>query len=233
MRINKGGVQAIRRHVEQASDRLDDLARRAAFAGTTDPLLLAESLITLSSTVEELRVSEEELHRQHHNLAASRELIEMERLRYQELFNDAPDAYLITNPDGVIREANRAAAVLLGVPASTLLGKPLVVFVPEEDRRGFRTQLPWLFETERLDGWEIRLVPRRKSPIPVEITVAPVRDAAGRGTGLRWLIRDISFRKRDEALLAAEPPQPVPVVPPRSRPAQGGDPNRRVARGLL
>ena len=36
--------------------------------------------------------------------------MEQERHRYQELFDAAPDAYLTTDPAGIVREANLAAA---------------------------------------------------------------------------------------------------------------------------
>ena len=193
--MDTDGIDAIHHHIERAATRLDDLAQRATSGESENVQLVAESLLVLSNTLEELRVSEEELHSQHRSLATSRELVEAERLRYQELFHFAPDAYFVTDPEGVIREANRAAAELLGVLESILPGKPMAVFVPEEHRRAFRIQLRWLFETDRLDGWEMQLKRRGGPPVPVEITVAPVRDGRGRGTGLRWLVRDIARRK--------------------------------------
>ena len=51
--------------------------------------------------------------------------LEEERQRYQELFEFAPDGYLVTDALGVIREANRAASELLGIRAEFLRGKPL------------------------------------------------------------------------------------------------------------
>jgi PAS domain-containing protein len=67
----------------------------------------------LQASLEELQIAEEELQQQQEELAASRYLVEAERQRYQELFNFAPDGYLVTDAHGVIQEANRAAAVLL------------------------------------------------------------------------------------------------------------------------
>ncbi|HJZ89861.1 MAG TPA: PAS domain-containing protein, partial [Gemmataceae bacterium] len=68
----------------------------------------------LTVTLEELRITEEELRRQNEELASAQEVILAERQRYQELFNFAPDGYMVTDANGVIHEANLAAADLLG-----------------------------------------------------------------------------------------------------------------------
>src|SRR5919205_1737997 len=92
----------------------------------------------LALAFEELQVAEEELHVQTEELSASRVLLEGERLRYRALFEHAPVPYLVTNPQGVISDANRAAAMFLRVPPAYLRGKPLVVFVSPARRRAFR-----------------------------------------------------------------------------------------------
>src|SRR5256885_15870105 len=59
----------------------------------------------LFGALEELRVADEELRVQNEELAASKHAIDAERLRYRELFDFAPDAYLVTDVHGTIREA--------------------------------------------------------------------------------------------------------------------------------
>src|SRR5262249_46724871 len=99
--------------------------------------VLPELLEDLHTALEELHVAEEEQYQQNEALAAARLTAEAERQRYQELFDFAPDGYLVTDPEGIIQEANRAAAVLLGVPQPRLLDRPLVSFVAEEERPAF------------------------------------------------------------------------------------------------
>ena len=60
---------------------------------------------------------------------------------YFELFEFSPIAFLLTDANGLILEANQAIAHLLNVPHIYLVGKPLAVFVAEGDRRTFRTRL--------------------------------------------------------------------------------------------
>src|SRR6185436_18725171 len=89
----------------------------------------------LHSAFEELRAAEEELRHQSDSLATARERVEAERWSYQELFEFAPDAYLMTEANGTIREANRAACALLGMAHGALIGGPLALFVSEDARR--------------------------------------------------------------------------------------------------
>src|ERR671924_391809 len=75
----------------------------------------------LHLTFEELQKAHEELCQQAESIQEVTRALERERQRYQELFDFAPDAYLITDVDGTIREANHAAAQLLEVDVLALI----------------------------------------------------------------------------------------------------------------
>jgi PAS domain S-box-containing protein len=92
----------------------------------------------LQTYVEELRIAREELQAQNDELRESRERIELERKRYADLFDLAPVGYLVTDLDGLVEEANRAAANLLGRELRFLVGKPLAALVGTERRSAFR-----------------------------------------------------------------------------------------------
>ena len=186
------------RQIEAVRRRLAELEERAL--GPADQrVLLLESLEELSATLEELHVAAEELRHQNDELAAARQAVEAERQRYQDLFEFAPDGYLVTDHDGVIREANRAAASLLGVQPEFLVGKPLSVFVSEEDQKSFYGGLSqFRSATDAKEDWQLRLQPRDRTPFPASLTVGSVRQPEGGLTGLRWLIRDITERKEAE-----------------------------------
>jgi PAS domain S-box-containing protein len=95
----------------------------------------------LSTAFAELQIANEELYQQHEELLVTQQALIAERQRYQQLFEFAPDAYLVTDVNGLIQEANRAAATLLNRSQQFLVGKPLVCYVVEEERRAFRNQL--------------------------------------------------------------------------------------------
>jgi PAS domain S-box-containing protein len=107
-----------------------------------------------------------------------------------ELADFLPDAYLVTDANGVVRRANRAAAELLGRPQWHLAGKPLAVFVVGAQRQAFRREITALAgQLTRIDDWKVRFTPTRGEPFDASVTVGGVRDTAGRLVALRWLVR--------------------------------------------
>ncbi|MGH8010782.1 MAG: PAS domain-containing protein, partial [Candidatus Binatia bacterium] len=89
----------------------------------------------LQTALEALQTAEEDERQQNEELVRARQTIEVERRRYQELFDFAPDGYLVTDVSGTIQEANRAATALLQTSWHSLVGKQLLVFVPQAERK--------------------------------------------------------------------------------------------------
>ncbi len=187
--------------------------RTAELRETVEQLQTANT--QLHEQAAELEVAGEELTAQNDELRAAQQSLEMERLRYQELFDFAPGGYLVTDLNETIREANRAAASMLGVSAKRLEGKPLAVYVSEPEHSTLYARLAELQRTQTAQTWEMRLAPRQGESFPVLVDVAPARDARGQLVGLRWLLRDITERKRAEEEIAnlakfpTENPNPI------------------------
>ena len=163
--------------------------------------LLFQSLEELQAVLEELQVSEEELRHQNEALVSTRHAVEAERQRYQELFEFAPDGYLVTDADGRIQEANCAIATLLNISQPFLVGKPLLIFVDPPERPTFHLTLDRLQQVNILQDWEIHLRSHQRSPFDAMLTVSAVRNARGQLVSLRWLLRDITKQKQTEGLL--------------------------------
>lgn len=152
----------------------------------------------LTLAFEELQVAEEELRVQTDELTTSREMLELERAHYRALFELAPVAYFVTDAQGVIRHANRAASALLRVRQNGLRGKPIAVFVPERTRRRFRDRLSTL-ESARSDiRLRLRLRARDRKLLSVAATIGIVRERKGAIAELRWLVVDDAARRRGE-----------------------------------
>ena len=185
--------------VEFAHERLADLRRHVdALPENERHGLLVEAVEELSVALEELQVTSEELRHQNEELETIQQHAEAERRRYLDLFDFAPEGYLVTDLKGVIQEANRAASTLLSVPQTFLIRKPLSVYIKEEDLNAFRTQLNRLPTLKHLENWEITLQPRDGKPFPATFTVTTVAGSRHEPPSLRWMIHDTSEHKRME-----------------------------------
>ncbi|PHM11305.1 hypothetical protein CK516_03410 [Nostoc sp. 'Peltigera malacea cyanobiont' DB3992] len=150
--------------------------------GITDSTNLMETCEALRETLEELRQQNEEL-------AIAREKAELKHQRYQDLFDLAPDAYLVTDVAGIIKEANYVAAALLSVRQKYLVGKPLILFIAELDRQTFMNQLANL---QQVRDWEVYLQPQTGTTFPARIKMVAMYDSQDQQIGWRWLLCDIS-----------------------------------------
>jgi two-component system sensor histidine kinase UhpB len=186
---------------EALQQRVKTLRQQAVEGPVRPREILARVFEEFQGALEELQVAQEELRLQNEELAIARQAAETERQRYQELFNCAPDGYLVTSMTGAIEEANYTAATLLAVDQRWLVGKPLSVFVAKEEQRAYHAQLNRLLRLGRVQDWEVRLQPRKGPPFPVAVTAATVYDSQGESVSVRWVIRDITERKRAQQAL--------------------------------
>jgi PAS domain S-box-containing protein len=115
------------------------------------------------------------------------------QLRYQNLFDFAPDGYLVTDLRGIILAANHAVATLLNRDRHFLLGKPLAFLF---DRAGRNAVYRWLtrFAVEDWDPvpCEFRTATGRHACQNVQVSASRVPGAADEPDRLRWLLRDAS-----------------------------------------
>lgn len=141
----------------------------------------------IEMALEELDVMWEELQGQ-------AELLSRENERYAEFFEYAPDAYVITDAGGNVREVNQAAVELLGAPRDEIVARPLSACVPESERAAFLTRwvgvvlgnaaqpAAWRGKVSRADGtavevnFSVRAIPLKKSGVG----------------GICWLIRPLA-----------------------------------------
>lgn len=191
------------RQVEQMDRRLAEMSRQLAGTDLAPAAreMLEHSFQELTTAMEELYVAQEELRVQNEELMATRMDLEAERQRYVELFEYAPDGYLVTDVNGTIREANVQAAAMLKYTSANLRGKPLVARIAPEDRRALLDELVALSRGVGKQRMSWRIQPRGRPPIDADFSASPVRDSAGKVVSIRWLIRDMTATKRAQQQL--------------------------------
>jgi putative nucleotidyltransferase with HDIG domain/PAS domain S-box-containing protein len=121
--------------------------------------------------------------------------------RYQDFFELAPDAYLVTDDQMFIQESNLAAAALLQLSQASLQGKPLSHFIAGEDRPAFQASLIQLREGGEKRNWEIHLQSGEGPPMAVRITVRAQTDQHDKLVRMLWLLRDAREGKMEAETL--------------------------------
>ena len=144
----------------------------------------------LASSLEELRVAEEQLAEQGAALAVRQHDFDR-RLDYERrLFDLAPAVLLSTDLMGSITDANRAATTFFGKEMYHLDGKPIVCFVPLPERTVFREQLRRMTIADGASDWRFHVTRPRDVPVAVSAAVRLVgRGHPSGGAALFWALR--------------------------------------------
>ena len=118
---------------------------------------------------------------------------------YTAVFEASPDAMLVVDPEGVIRDLNRQAVAMFGWSREEIEGSPVERLVPAASRDLHRSHRRRYAEVPRPRpmgrGLELKAVRKDGSTIPVEISLAPSNLGAGRGHVI-CAVRDISAWQR-------------------------------------
>jgi len=118
--------------------------------------------------------------------------------KYRDLINASPDAVCVIDADRRYVLVNPAGVELSGVPEHELIGSSIVESYLPEELHLFQER----FDKLKAEGslrFERKFVRGNGEVIPVEVSLTALR-----GQYYQAIIRDISQRKRREALLAGE-----------------------------
>jgi PAS domain S-box-containing protein len=143
----------------------------------------------LTTSLEELKVAEEELREQNEKLAAQKSVVDEQARFYRQLFLHAPLPAFITDTYGNIQQANLAAATLFRREANHLERKPLAALLPRDRRDAFRKQLK-LITADGVRDWPLVLQRVGDTPVNIHAAVQVVPDiGASRTSILYWMLR--------------------------------------------
>ncbi|MEY2525402.1 MAG: hypothetical protein QOE73_173, partial [Verrucomicrobiota bacterium] len=118
--------------------------------------------------------------------------------KYRDLIDASPDAICVLDADSKYVMVNPAGIELVGRPEEELIGSSVTeTYVPEELHL-FRDRIEKL-KAEGSFRFERKFLRKNGEVIPVEVSLSALR-----GQYYQAIIRDISNRKRREALLAGE-----------------------------
>src|SRR5579863_3376070 len=147
---------------------------------------LRGAIADLKATNERERDQPEALIEAHRSLEIE---LEIEFARFRQLFWLAPHAYVVTDGEGIIQDANLAVAALLGVAPNRLAGKSLSRYVTVDERRRFRERLSGAVTSDGSSEWETTVRRWTGDAIQAKLRVSVARDVGTGDLELRWLIR--------------------------------------------
>lgn len=159
---------------------------------------LIEVLDTIGSQIGqfvERRRAELKLAGLHQDLVGTMQKVEEERARYRDLFEQAPDGYVVTNLEGVITDANQAAFELFGCKPDECINRPLSDFIVKDLKNAFNTGFAKLEELGGIHEWELKIRPKDRADFDASISVTVVKNSNKGAEAHRWLIRDVTPSK--------------------------------------
>ncbi|HTJ03280.1 MAG TPA: PAS domain S-box protein [Methylovirgula sp.] len=119
------------------------------------------------------------------------------------IVESSEDAIISKDLNGVITTWNRGAQRIFGYTAAEAIGQPVTMLIPHHRLDEEPEILGRVRRGERIDHYET--VRRRKDGklLDISLTVSPILDARGNIIGASKIARDVTERKRLDALLAA------------------------------
>jgi len=125
----------------------------------------------------------------------------MDRLLNQ-LVEEAPDAILIADREGIIRFWNRGAELIFGYDASEAVGQSLDLIIPE-NLRGRHWEGYWRVMSSGETKYNTGLLSspgqrRDGSRVSLEFSIVLLRDEAGAMQGCATVMRDVTERWKKE-----------------------------------
>ncbi|MGO9121020.1 MAG: PAS domain S-box protein [Desulfomonilaceae bacterium] len=185
---SKDNLSEVRRQAEQrAAEKQIDVSELS----TASPEKLRQLIHELRVHQVEMELQNDELRRTQQELGASLD-------KYAELYDFAPIGYFTLGKNGVILEANLAAASLLGVEKGLLIGKPLASFVNQEDGDALHLHFRRVLATQSKQTCDVQIPKKDGNQVFVHLESQSIRNQDGLPDRFRTAAFDITDSKTAE-----------------------------------
>ncbi|HYU78216.1 MAG TPA: PAS domain S-box protein, partial [Vicinamibacterales bacterium] len=120
--------------------------------------------------------------------------------RLAAIVASSDDAIISKDLDGIITSWNRAAERMFGFAADEAVGQSIRMIIPSDRQSEEELVLSRIRAGHSIDHFETVRQRKDGSLLPISLTVSPIRDSSGQVIGASKIAREISDRKRAEAL---------------------------------
>lgn len=127
---------------------------------------------------------------------AAEEALQRSEQNYRGLFDSSLAAIFVFDPDGRVRDANRAAVEMTGFPREELLQRYVADLDP--DWQSSREALRGIFAGRRLVNLEHRVLRKDGTQLTALDSTCPILDADGKVTGVQSTLFDITDWRRSQ-----------------------------------
>jgi PAS domain-containing protein len=200
-------LREIRRSLRDGAEQLEELHQHCdAVARRLQGMRENLANVRAEDVLEEMHVRDEVLRATAKELSLQLELarqavamLETERAKYLDLFDQSPEAYLVTDMGGVIEEANAAAGSLFRTQTSFLKGRSLITFVARQDTRAFRSFLDRIPEPTGAEPARaaLRMRPRGQPAFVTSVWARAITSGAERPRAIRWSLRPFDLSEHE------------------------------------
>jgi PAS domain S-box-containing protein len=199
------------------SHELDLLRRRVRRVGALDEMsslndILTECMTTCDALLQEIAAGDGECHR-------LRGIVLQEQQSWQRFFDVMPVACILSDSQGVILSANRAAALFLNVSAMRLQGRTLTHFVI--DRQRLADLLEGRTPHASVIRASFRIRPREKAITEIEATIVP--DAGLNQSAWIWFLLPTKNAREVQQMTSSGHPSSEPSGMPPENPDLADD----------
>ena len=173
--------------------------KKKSASGKTSTTILTHT--KKEELIHDLKAKQIEIDIQKQELLQQRDLLEISRDKYADLYDFAPVGFLTLDDRGVITEANLTASAMLGVERRFLIKIPFINFLQTSGMKRFLDTLRSCRNHNSRMFDEFVINNRKNGSLEVQITALPVVDYSSKKVTYRLSLLDIAEKKKAQVEL--------------------------------
>ncbi|MFA5839435.1 MAG: PAS domain S-box protein [Candidatus Margulisiibacteriota bacterium] len=177
-----------------------------AFGDVYGAVLVFRDVSAISRANDEIKTKYEELNRLRLAMLNVNEDLQANLLELQksqetnrqlaEIVESSDDAIVGKRLDGTIFSWNKGAELLYGYTREEMLGKSVLILMPQDNKAEFREIMEKIGRGEHVIHHETKRITKDGRMLDISITISPIFHVAGKIIGASAIARDITEQKR-------------------------------------